>query len=81
MVAVLFETYDEIVDKACEAWMFFANDKNRVDSITKRDGATVIAQGRWYEPLARTMRVSITRRLDRRASLAMTTLRSNSNGL
>ena len=39
----VFETYDEIVDKACEAWMFFANDKNRVASITKRDWATVIA--------------------------------------
>ena len=23
----VYETYDEIVDKACEAWMFFANDK------------------------------------------------------
>jgi hypothetical protein len=39
----VFETYDEIVDKACEAWMFFANDKSRVASITKRDWATVIA--------------------------------------
>ena len=24
----VYETYDEIVDKACEAWMFFANDKD-----------------------------------------------------
>jgi len=37
----VFETYDEIVEKACEAWMFFANDKERVASITNRDWATV----------------------------------------
>ena len=39
----VFETYDEIVDRACEAWMFFANDKDRVASITRRDWATVNA--------------------------------------
>jgi len=39
----VFETYDEIVDKACEAWVFFANDKDRVASITSRDWATVNA--------------------------------------
>jgi len=39
----VFETYDEIVDKACEAWMFFATDKDRVASITSRDWATVNA--------------------------------------
>ena len=33
----------KIVDKACEAWMFFANDKDRVASITSRDWATVIS--------------------------------------
>ena len=39
----VFETYEEIVEKACEAWMFFANDKDRVDSITTRDWAAVNA--------------------------------------
>jgi hypothetical protein len=39
----VFETYDEIVDKACEAWVFFANDKDQVASITSRDWATVNA--------------------------------------
>jgi hypothetical protein len=39
----VFETYDEIVGKACEAWVFFANDKDRVASITSRDWATVNA--------------------------------------
>ena len=32
-----FKTYDEIVYKACAAWMFVANDKDRVASITSRD--------------------------------------------
>jgi len=31
------ESYDEIVAKACEAWMFFANDKKRVASIATRE--------------------------------------------
>lgn len=39
----VFETYDEIVSKACEAWMFLANDKTRIASITSRDWATVNA--------------------------------------
>jgi transposase len=39
----VFETYEEIVEKACEAWMFFANDKDRVASITTRDWAAVNA--------------------------------------
>ncbi len=37
----VYETYDEIVDKACEAWMFFANDKERVASIAAREWARV----------------------------------------
>jgi transposase len=37
----VYETYHEIVDKACEAWMFFANDKERIASVTTRDWATV----------------------------------------
>jgi transposase len=37
----VYESYDEIVDKACEAWMFFANDKDRVASIATREWAKV----------------------------------------
>ena len=37
----VYETYDEIVDKACEAWLFFANDKERVASIATREWAKV----------------------------------------
>jgi len=37
----VYETYDEIVDKACEPWMFFANDKERVASIATREWAKV----------------------------------------
>jgi len=37
----VFESYDDIVDKACEAWLFFANDKTSVTAITTRGWATV----------------------------------------
>ncbi len=37
----VFDGYDDIVDKTCEAWMFFANDKERVASVTARTWATV----------------------------------------
>lgn len=37
----VFDGYEDIVDKACEAWMFFANDKERIASIATRDWATV----------------------------------------
>ena len=33
----VFDTYDEIVDKCCEAWSFFANDPERINSITHRE--------------------------------------------
>lgn len=39
----VYESYDEIVDTACEAWMFFASDKERVASIATREWATVNA--------------------------------------
>ena len=32
---------DDIVDKTCEAWNFFANDPSRIASITARPWATV----------------------------------------
>ena len=33
----VFDSYDDIVDKACEAWLFFANDKTTVTTISTRD--------------------------------------------
>ena len=38
----VFDSYDDIVDKACQAWLFFAEDKMSVTTITTRDWATVI---------------------------------------
>ena len=38
----VFKTYDDIIDKACEAWRFFANNSQAVLSITQRDWAKVI---------------------------------------
>ncbi len=37
----VFDSYDDIVDKACQAWLFFANDKTTVATITAREWATV----------------------------------------
>jgi transposase len=37
----VYEDYDDILDKASEAWMFFAEDKNTVASITSRHWAHV----------------------------------------
>src|SRR5450759_2961260 len=49
LAITVFESYDDIVDKACDAWTFFANDQNRIASITTRSWATVILSGRWYQ--------------------------------
>ncbi len=38
---IVFDIYDDIVDKACQAWLFFADDKTSVTAITTRDWATV----------------------------------------
>lgn len=38
----VFETYDEIVARCCEAWNFFANDTASVRSITSRDYAKAV---------------------------------------
>jgi transposase len=37
----IYENYYDILEKACQAWMFFANDKERVTSITTRQWAKV----------------------------------------
>lgn len=43
LAITVFRDYDDIVDKTCDAWMFFANDPDRVASITTRSWATVNA--------------------------------------
>jgi transposase len=37
----VYDDYEHILDASCEAWMFFANDKQRVASITTRHWAQV----------------------------------------
>ena len=43
LAITVFDSYDEIVDKCCEAWNFFAECPNTISSITSRDWATVNA--------------------------------------
>ena len=37
----VFDSYDDILDKACQAWLYFAEDKLSVTTITNRVWATV----------------------------------------
>jgi putative transposase len=37
----IYENYDDILETACRAWMFFATDKERIASITTRQWAEV----------------------------------------
>ena len=41
LAIIVFADYDDILNKACDAWTFFANDPARVKSITTRSWATV----------------------------------------
>jgi hypothetical protein len=41
LAITVFDDYDDIVDKACAAWNFFADDPKRIASITTRSWATV----------------------------------------
>ena len=41
LAITVFDDYDDIVDKACDAWNFFEQDPNRIASITTRTWATV----------------------------------------
>ncbi|MCF8483087.1 MAG: hypothetical protein K9H25_21900 [Rhodospirillum sp.] len=38
----VFDTHDEIIDRCCEAWNFFANDPKAVQSITSRQYAKTV---------------------------------------
>ena len=42
LAITVFKNYDDIIDKSCEAWTFFADDPDRIASITTRSWATVI---------------------------------------
>jgi len=41
LAITVFDDYDDIVDKCCDAWNFFAHDENAITSITTRSWATV----------------------------------------
>lgn len=41
LAVTVFDDYDDIVDKCCDAWTFFAQDKAAITSITSRNWATV----------------------------------------
>jgi hypothetical protein len=42
LAITVFDSYDDILHKACNAWTFFADDPDRITSITTRSWATVI---------------------------------------
>ncbi len=41
LAITVFDHYEDIVEKSCNAWTFFANDPDRIKSITTRTWATV----------------------------------------
>jgi transposase len=43
LAITVFDSYNDIVDKACSGWTFFASDPDRVASITTRSWARVNA--------------------------------------
>jgi hypothetical protein len=41
LAITVFDDYDDIVDKTCDAWNFFEQDPMRIALITTRTWATV----------------------------------------
>ena len=41
LAITVFDSYDDILDKACTAWTFLADDPQRIASIATRSWATV----------------------------------------
>jgi transposase len=41
LAITVYNDYEHILDKSCEAWNFFADDKAAIQSITFRDWAHV----------------------------------------
>ena len=50
----IFDSYNDILDKCADAWNFFTNDPDRINSITDRDWIKVKSQGRWCKSRPRT---------------------------
>lgn len=42
LAITVFDTYEQIVEKCCQAWNFFAEDTERVQSVTTREYAKTI---------------------------------------
>lgn len=42
LAITVFDTFEEIIDKCAQAWSFFANDTERIKSITQRQWVSVI---------------------------------------
>ena len=55
----VFDTYDEILEKCAQAWNFFANDPQRITSITKRDWIKVNYSGGWYKYFANAIYIAV----------------------
>ncbi|MEP3331382.1 MAG: hypothetical protein ABJO34_13435, partial [Sedimentitalea sp.] len=45
----VFDSYGDILNKCQDAWNFFANDPDRITSITSRNWITVSWSRRWYD--------------------------------
>jgi len=41
LAITIFDSYEDILDVACDAWTFFENDKQRVAAMANRSRATV----------------------------------------
>jgi transposase len=41
LAITVFDSYHDILEKSCNAWTFFADDPDRIASITSRSWATV----------------------------------------
>lgn len=41
LAITVFDSYDDILDVTCDAWMFFENDRERIATIATRSWATV----------------------------------------
>ena len=41
LAITVFHSYEDSLDTACDAWMFFENDKERTATLATRSWATV----------------------------------------
>ena len=41
LAVTVFDDYDDIVERSCDAWRFFANDPHRIAQMVERSWATV----------------------------------------